>query len=688
MPLKDLNIERVYDTSYEDASESFFNPVLSEANLYRRASAYFSSSSFRIIATGLSSMLWGGGRIQLLIGNPKELSEDDFKAIASSNEKEHKEISKLFPSQEDLEKMMENENVRALALLLESGSLDIKFVLSKRAEGIFHVKFGIIEDSVGNGIAFAGSPNETMQGLAINVEVFNTFKSWEPGQVEYYWDYSSKFESYWHGGSIGYDLVLDIPEALKGVVLEAKRQYDKKHATAEGGLFHGTQPPLRSYQHLALEYWRNHGRIGMLEMATGTGKTKTALACIADLFEENGRVPVVIAVPTSDIAKQWSLEWHEAFGEYPKLYQSGSGSREDIIEYAGTLGSKAVLIGTYSFLSGEYFSSKVLPYLTNKSACLVADEAHHTASQDFRKVLDCAYKYRLGLSATPHRQFGDEENLVIDSFFGEDFFSYSLEEAIRDGYLSEYNYYPAFVELSYEEVNEYARLTKKIAKALAGKKPISSRANLEGNKGPLERFIFARTRIVKKTSAKYTELSSVLERMRDDSNLSKLMIFCEDSDQLGAVAGVLVRLGAIYGVISGETPSNQRTKIISAFSSGKVACIISMKVLDEGVDIGSAERAILMSSARDPRQYVQRAGRILRKFPGKPIAEIYDIIVYASPKKLGGDLEEAEKRIIKGELQRAAYFSKIARNSHDCIRRLETFGEKIHMDVWRILGHG
>ncbi len=687
MPLKDLDIERVYDTSYEDASESFFNPVLSEADVYRRASAYFSSASFSLIAAGISSMLWNGGKIEMLIGNPRELSEEDYNAIESSQEGTCEAISHLFPSREELEEMMENENVRALALLLQSRRLEMKFVLPRRSSRLFHAKFGIIIDYLGDGIAFAGSPNETLGGIGINVEVFNTFKSWVPGQSEYYRDYYALFEKYWSGDLNGDAIVLDIPEALRESVIEAKEGYVKKHKMTlygeqtEGLLY------LRPYQRQALEYWRSHGRVCMLEMATGTGKTKTAFACIKNLFKEGGRVPVIIAVPTAEVARQWSSGWFDVFGEYPKVYESGKNSRESVRENASVLGKEAVIIGTYSFLSGKYFSNKVLPYLTRHKPALVADEAHHAGAKEFRNVLDNAYLYRLGLSATPIRQFDDEGSSVISNFFGKNQFSYSLGEAIKDGYLSKYKYYPKFAELSDDEIYEYAQLTKKMLKAFAEQSESDLSADREKYEYSRKALVYARAKVIKKASAKYLEMRSILESLKNKGELSRLMVFCEDTDQLRIIVNELASKGVNYRIMSGKTPDAERAKIISNFSSGNLDCIVAMKVLDEGVDIGLAERAILMSSAKDPRQYVQRVGRVLRIYPSKSVAEIYDVIVYASPAKIGTGLAKVEKSIIKGELERAFYFSRTADNDIECFRTLEAFGHKINIDIWLFNEH-
>lgn len=628
----------------------------------------------KLLATGLSSLFWSGGEMQLLVGNPKSLSDDDWDAIVSSEDKVYQEISKLFPSIEELKKLMEDDNVRAFAELLKSGRLEMRFVLARRVDQLFHAKFGIIVDSQGDGVAFAGSTNETIHGLEGNIEVFNTFKSWNRGELDFYNDYASIFADYWEGRHIDGIVVSSLPDGLKRDVVNASNEYSREHAIKNPGHIY-----LRQYQLQAMDYWKRSGYIGMLEMATGTGKTLTALACVKELFEREGKHPVVIAVPTGEVAKQWSSSWMAFFGQYPKVYTSVGGDKDKLREYASIFGEGAVIIATYNFLSAEYFSLKVQPFIGNH-AVLIADEAHHLGAPQFRNVLSDSYQFRLGLSATPHRLFDDEGNDAIESFFGKDVFSFSLKQAIEGGYLSEYNYFPRFVELTDEEAEEYSQLTSKISKSFA-RHPQTHNEDRNTSKGDWKKLIYARARIVKKASAKYNEMNGILSDLKNNGGLSKLMVFCEDKDQLGKVASLVASFGAMYGIISGETPGAERSKIIRSFTSGDIAVIIAMKVMDEGIDIGSAERAILMSSAKDPRQYIQRAGRVLRKSPGKPIAEIFDIIVYADPIKVGKQMEVIEKGAIRGEIRRTLYFTETARNQLYCLDMLDSLKQKIDISL-------
>ena len=670
MGLKGISIKRVYDTTHRKAADEFFNPALADAFLYQRATAYFSSSSFRLLSTGLSSLFWSRGKMQLLVG--KLVSENDWDAIASSKDKAYKEISKVFPSIEELKKMMEDDNVRAFAELLGSGSLEMKFVLSSGPEQLFHSKFGIIMDREGDGVAFAGSINETEQGLGSNIEVFSTFKSWIEGEREYYELYSSLFSDYWEGVHIGGIVVSELPEELKEQVVIAAKEYSK-----EQGPRKASNASLRPYQRKAVDYWKQNGYRGMLEMATGTGKTRTALECVNELVNEEGRHPIIIAVPTGEVAKQWSSSWMEYFGRYPRIYTPSGGEKANLQEYASIFSNDAVIIATYNFLAGSFFSSKMLP-LIGEDALLIADEAHHLGAKKYRDILSGPYRFRLGLSATPHRLFDDEGNDAIETFFGKESFSYSLEQAIADGYLAKYDYFPKFVELSDEEVEEYSLLTRKISRSFAKYLQSPNEGEIAINDN-LQRLIYIRAKIVKKASAKYNELNKILEDLKNEGKLSKLMIFCEDKDQLEQASKQLDSLGAVYRRVSGEKLSAERAKAINDFGSGDIDAIISMKVMDEGVDIEASERAILMSSSRNPRQYIQRAGRVLRKSAGKKKAEIFDIIVYVDPRELGAQMEKIERVAIRGEILRAEYFTSMAHNRAECNAALSSLRRRINI---------
>jgi len=670
LSLKEINVKRVYDVTHKQAADEFFNPALANAFLYQRATAYFSSASFRILALGLSSLFWSNGKMQLLAG--RLLSKEDWYAIASSKGNVNIELTKIFPTIEELKKMMEDDNVRALAELLRTGSLEVKFVLSVNPERLFHSKFGIILDKEGCGIAFAGSINETEEGLESNIEAFNTFRSWEEGEKEYYDEYSSLFRKYWEGMAIDGIMVSDIPEELKDRVIIAATEFSKEQKNILG-----SHPCLRPYQREAVNYWKRNGYKGLLEMATGTGKTITALECVKELNNSQGNYPTIIAVPTIEVARQWQASWMTFFGKYPMIYTSEGSKKAGLKEYVSIIGNGAAIIVTYSFLAGKFFRENILPLL-GKDALLIADEAHHLGAPKYKEILSWPYRFRLGLSATPHRLFDDEGNELIEDFFGKETFAYGLQQAIDDGYLVRYLYFPKFVELTDEEINDYLELTRRMLRHWA-KYLDDLDKERKANKDYLERLIYERAKIVKKASAKYAELRGILAALKREGKLSKLIIFCEDNEQLKLVSAELRSLGVVYRKISSDENSAQREKAINEFASGDIDAIVSMRVLDEGVDIQTAERAILMSSSKNPRQYIQRAGRVLRKSPGKKMAEIFDIIVYADPVKVGSQIEKIERVAIKGEIMRAMYFTQWAQNNLDCYKAIKSLKNKINI---------
>jgi superfamily II DNA or RNA helicase len=210
------------------------------------------------------------------------------------------------------------------------------------------------------------------------------------------------FSNYWEGRYIDGVVVSSIPEKVRRDLINAEIQYGEENVKN-----HTSKAYLRPYQLRAIEYWKEHNYIGGLEMATGTGKTFTALECIKELFKKVGRKPIVIAVLTMEIARQWLDGWMAFFGKYPILYRSKNKEKYRISEYASIFGNEAVIIATYNFLSGTYFHKEVLPLIGN-NAVLIADEMHHLGAPTFRRLIKMPYQFRLGLSATPHRLFDCE----------------------------------------------------------------------------------------------------------------------------------------------------------------------------------------------------------------------------------------------------------------------------------------
>ncbi len=660
MSFLDLEIKRSYDSYADDLVSDFFNPAFKEAKIYKRVAAYFSSSSFKAVSKGLASLLASGGKMELIIS--VIMSHEDFEAIDSGIKDKGEMIASMFDDESVILEMLEDDSAKALYKLLVAGRLEMRFAIS--TIGLFHMKFGIIEDRDGNAVSFSGSLNETSDGFEVNGEEFKVFRGWVPGESEYVEDDSTKFSDYWEG---------KVPSQRVIISRLPTRAMEKIKAAANKALHSSIgSPTLRSYQEQAVEFWINSGYSSILEMATGTGKTITALASADRLYKERGKKFTIILVPTIGVAAQWKNAWNKFFGHIPRVY--GPSSKKDFYMYCSTSGNEGVVVLTYTSMSKNAVPEHVFKE-NGSEILLIADEAHWLGAEKSSLIMGGNFRYRLGLSATPQRLLDDEGTEKILNFFGNNEFQYSLESAISGHYLSEYNYYPYFCRLSPEEVNEYAKLTKR-AISLKGEKTKDETAS------PQEMAILQRARVSKKAAGKMPIFASIVEDLAKSGKLHHALVFLEDNGQLGKAKEELLERSIAFEVVDQGTDAIGRERAMSRLGDGEVACILSMRAMDEGMDLPSAEREIIMSSSTNPRQYIQRAGRILRLSANKKIAEIYDIIVYASQADCPPWLWKYESTSIKKEIRRAMYFIEASRNKSESILKLHGFGQKVNIPIW------
>ena len=410
--LRGIDLKLSYNSDFEDVSREFFNPVLKEAVLYERVSGYFSSSSLGVISEGLSSLMWTGGEARIIIG--VVVSQEDLDSIKKAKTNVSKPLRELFATQDELKSMMVDKNVEAFAKLLESNALKVKFAIVG-GEGIFHMKYGIVFDKDKNSIAFSGSLNETGGALSKNVEEFNTFRSWIPGQWDYVSRYISEFETYWSGESVGRAIIADMPENIAVEIASAYNSYKANMGVPKKTLW--------GNQKTAISKWEENGMHGIVEMATGTGKTLMALNAVQLAQKHCGHLLVIVAVPTDPLRSQWQRESLSELRQLPIIIKD-SKSIDDLEKKIKLLGHGgiAIAIGTYSILSGEKFQ-KFISSSQGNECMLIADEVHWSGSPTYSSILKPQFNYRLGISATPVRYMDEPGTDLIERYFEGSVFS-------------------------------------------------------------------------------------------------------------------------------------------------------------------------------------------------------------------------------------------------------------------------
>lgn len=431
---------------------------------------------------------------------------------------------------------------------------------------------------------------------------------------------------------------------------------------AGSGVSEATPAPervLRPYQEAAIAAWRDHGYHGIFAMATGTGKTYTAIVAVERLLAARSDLDlVVIAAPFQHLVDQWADELDSrgvrafrAFEDTARWLASwGLQRRGD-----RALGLPTYLLTTYVTLSSE-------PLLQILSAeverlVLVADECHYLGARRGQLVMSLAVPARLGLSATPSRHFDEAGTEALLGFFGGIVQTFDLVDAIRAGFLTPYDYFPEAVSLTDAEFDEYRELTRRLSIAAA-------RANAAGTRDDprVEALARQRSRLLNNAEAKVDWLRAKLAQ-RDAKTLRHTLVYVGDLlfdtvlDMIGRELGI-----AAHAFTSEET-RRERVELLRRFEAGELSILVAMKCLDEGVDVPPTRSAYFLASSSNPREFVQRRGRILRRSPGKDCAAVYDAIAVPPRSGVWDMFDKAERAAIRTQFSRIREFGQQARNT-------------------------
>jgi hypothetical protein len=423
MGFQQLGLNPSYD-SEDDVLSSFYIPVLSQAVSYHRLAGFFTSSTLAIAAKGMSNFLINNGKMKLIVG--AQLQKKDVEAIRQGLEEPEKLIEKIcLQNLYSINDEFINDHVSALGWMVANKTLEIKVAIvtddtgipldadTIGRKGIFHQKVGILQDKGGNRISFSGSINETAAAWIHNIEEFKVFRSWEEGEQEYLQSDCNKFEKYWNGSGKNVK-VMNIPDAVKERLIEfapkeiTDLNLDKWQMKDGRGKKRIT---LLDYQNQAIENWDKNNRKGIFEMATGTGKTFTALGCLKKVSEIYKNLVVIISCPYQHLVQQWKRE-SEKFGfNFDQIVADSSNSSwkkqlaDALVDIYLGYKDKIIIFTTHQTLSSNDFISIIKSNKKNMTYFLIGDEVHGLGAEKTRQGLINEYDLRLGLSATPKRWF-------------------------------------------------------------------------------------------------------------------------------------------------------------------------------------------------------------------------------------------------------------------------------------------
>ncbi|MBR4647915.1 MAG: DEAD/DEAH box helicase family protein [Bacteroidales bacterium] len=742
--LKEVNfpVHRRYKSRTEWEPVGFFSDCLCNSTQFDLMLGFFSSSAINVLSYGFASFLYNGGRMRLIVNDI--LTEEDKKAIANG------ELDVPIPyfditNIEQLKNTLSERDTHffdCLAWLIRNNRLEIRIVAPKEGVGISHTKTGVFSDGL-NKVGFDGSCNFSRSALIDNLESLTVSCDWDgdtsTATINSLMDdfelvFTGKDESVVfiptdkvrtriEGAFKNKELrelledeykfiqqdisVKSLPQtvikALGIAKIKVEREIEKIKAKIGSGILQNHEPCFpyksgpRDYQKQAFENWKNNGQKGLFAMATGTGKTITALNCLLEIYKKFDFYKAIILVPTITLVEQWEVEckkfnfsniikvcskynrWKSAIANLRLLELSNSSNK---LSY--------IIISTYaSFVRSEVFME--LNQFPKSKLLLIADEAHNMGGGlTVKRLPEIKYLRRIGLSATPERQYDEIGNRKLMDFFGCDdhyTFEYTMDEAIRKGALCRYYYYPHIVRLTENEMDDYVELSGKIAKMMGYQD--------EKSQEMLKMLLLRRKRIIHKAVNKLTVFQQILQqRMLERGSLKYTLVYVPEGnmpdnyeadifDQLDTIATdpetehliddftrIVRDLDSHIVVRQFTSESTDRDAMLKEFADGSIDVLTSMKCLDEGIDVPRSELAIFCASTGNPRQFIQRRGRVLRTHKDKRFAVIHDLIVVPD-NVFEGECYTLEKGLVESELKRVRDFALLSENLNNTITELQ-----------------
>jgi superfamily II DNA or RNA helicase len=646
-----------YATSREDLVAEFFEPALARAVRYDRAAGYFRSSFYSLTGAATARFALRGGKARLLCA--PELTEDDERAIQRGVDV-HDTLTAAL--RVEIERILRHPRaikpMELLANLIAYGTLEVRFALWNEQAGLFHDKVGVFRDAGGNAISFSGSVNETWRAWHPlgNHESFEVFLSWGVDS-ERVAAHQAYFDGLWDGQEPRVR-IFSAPEAFTERVLKQAAADPEEGLRSAAHVAKRAPRRLFDHQNAVLRDWEERGNRGILDHATGSGKTLTALGAIRDWIA-TGR-PALVLVPSQLPLEQWHDEAARELEEVdPTILLVGGGhdgwrGRSLLRLNTRPSGGPRLTIATVQTASTPDFLNRVDG---GQHLLIVADEVHRLGSAQFRAVLNISAGGRLGLSATPRRAGDPDGTRVIEDYFGDILEPrFTLGDGIEAGRLCRYEYFVHLVNLDKDEIEEWQSLSAQIAEAYAREQADKSRQPSDR----LKFLLIQRSRIAKQAREKIGVAAKVVAG--EYRNGQHWLLYCDDQTQVRALLDVLRRQGVDALEYHSAMEGDRNATLDRYRRLGGV--LVAIRCLDEGVDIPSITHAVILASSRNPREFIQRRGRVLRLSEGKFSAVIHDLLVVPpedeSPDAFGG--------LLRAEMARAREFARDALN-----RSTETF---------------
>jgi len=722
--LNEVPFKIVYSTGENEPVEFFFNALL-ESTQFDLGLGFFSSSGINVLNAGFAHFIYNGGKMRVIINdilfkNDKKAIEEGINKPASYFEDVIIDNIKILS---DTLSIQNRHFYRCLSFLISQRRIEfLATVPINKKSGIAHNKYGIFTDKKNNKVVFNGSVNFSRNALLNNIESISCYKSWsdeinEKERLEYF---ESVFNKTWNGR---YNNIRIIPiqqvktyiqnefpvNDIQQLVLDEKEIISRNpNLVRIINKFNSINTPLkeepsfpfsskpRDYQIQAYKNWLNNDFQGIFAMATGTGKTITSLNCVLEEYQKKGSYRVLVLVPTLALVDQWRTEI-SSFNFKNIIEVSGRTKWKKELtkiknDYSWNIVHNCFIIATYVSFTDILFQKLI--NLLGTDIILIADEAHNIGALKVKNAFKTLkLNKRIALSATPKRAYDPEGTIEIEKFFNDRppyCYTFSMKEAIEKEFLANYFYYPRLVELTEDELVNYINISKKLLKYYDSN-TTGFRKCIE-----VEKLLLLRKHIIHKAKNKLILFQEIIQEINKQRELKYCFVYVPEgygTKENTETFSYIEEFTKILFEISPKTTSNtfigedsNRQDKLKGFSDGKIDVLLAMKCLDEGVDIPRAEIGIFASSTGNPRQFIQRRGRLLRKSPEKHFAYIYDMIVTPTS-LLSADSEfyNIERSLLRNELTRVAYFASISLNFYESKDTLKNISNNYNLDIDQII---
>jgi len=668
----------------------FFSPVLSNSIECMRVGGIFTSKNFLKIAEGMKDFIMKDGIMKLVL--LPNFSKEDIEAINTGLKKEEDVLLENWINDyEQIDEEFVKDHTKALAWMLKKKFLEIRIIKIKDPQGktvrpndlenisLLRQKIGIFR---GEGkkefVTFRGNLDYDDDGDYSHITVF---RYWDSSEEKYCDEHYTEFEKFWEGEEFEYIQnykfrTISLPTALKQNLIQLAPE-SKSEIKLERPL------TLWKIQKEAIKEWKKNEFRGIYEMATGTGKTRTAIGSIKELEKHNEKFITIVVVPTDTLGVQWKEEL-EKWGFKTTLTMKSSNWKQEIKDLILLHKRKKIdnlcIITSYVTFANEKFQEKLLE--TDAKKFLISDEVHHIGAPDAQNGLNYDYDFRLGLTATLKRYFDETGTEIIKKFFHGVVYIYTMAQAIKDKHLSKYKYHIREVDLTEEEYEKYqneslimARLYKKAKKELDAYEKFKRAAERRAN-------------VVKEAFNKLEKLNEIIT---ERNKLNFALIYCNPG-QINDAQQILNnhKPRPIFSrkITQKDTPTREeKEEIFQGMLKGNYDVILAIKILDEGWDCPEIKNCILMASSGNEKQYIQRRGRVLRPYreqyhdgSTKKFAEIYDLCVLPDiPPDSDKEVMLMERKLAEKELARMEIMAESAMNYPDCEKIISKLRKKFRL---------